>query len=88
MAKANDRDSEKFLKLEQNLQQVLRPVQPRGDFVERFGKRLSDYPQISIESRRPDMMLPLVVSAIFLLIPFSWLVWRYMIKPLLGSGEA
>ncbi|MCE1255026.1 MAG: hypothetical protein LWX83_15950 [Anaerolineae bacterium] len=88
MAKTKVQESDMILEIEQNLQNVLQPVQPRSDFVSRFGQRLTDYPQVSVEARRSDLMLPAVVLGIILLIPFSWLVWRYLIKPGGKSGQA
>jgi hypothetical protein len=84
MAKVNQKDTEMILEIEQNLQHMLRPVKPRADFVARLENRLVTPPQINIEKRPSFEMFVLVFSAITLLIPITWIVWRYGIKKLLN----
>jgi hypothetical protein len=82
MAKDNQINSEMILEIEQNLQRVLRPVQPRTDFVERLETRLVTYPQISIEKRSSPAMIILLFLGVGLMIPLFWIVWRYIIRKL------
>jgi hypothetical protein len=84
MAKVNQKDAEMILEIEQNLQHMLRPVEPRADFVARLENRLVTPPQINIEKRPSFELIVLVVSALCLLIPISWIVWHYGIKKLLA----
>jgi hypothetical protein len=82
MAKDNQKNSEMILEIEQNLQRVLRPVQPRTDFVERLENRLVTYPQISIEKRSSPVIIFSLFFGVALMIPLFWIVWRYIIRKL------